>query len=110
MLLTLVLPLIAKAPLRLEAEAGTLDGPTVASARKGFSGTGYATGLTKPGARIVWRTKAHAGVYEARLAYASSSEKGFEIGVDGARSSGMLPPTGEGFGVRNAGSLPARKR
>lgn len=89
--------------IRLEAEDAVLDGPRVERLRPGYSGKGYVTGFIKEGARISWKFTAKAGVYEARLGYAASLPKGFAIAVDGFSNQGMLPATGDSFGVQDAG-------
>jgi len=104
MLLPLAL-LAGSNAIRLEAENATLDGPHVVNVRPGYSGTGYVTDLTKTGARISWKVKAKAGIYEVKLGYSSPGEKGFEIGVNGSKSGGMLPPTGDQFDVKSAGKV-----
>ena len=91
--------------VRLEAENATLEGPTVATTRKGYSGTGYATGLTKPNARIVWRVRSEPGLYAVRLGYAAATERGFTISVNGSKSSGMIPATGDAFRAGELGKV-----
>jgi mannan endo-1,4-beta-mannosidase len=103
-----ILCLLLFAPLptiRLEAEAATLRGPHVASSRPGFSGTGYVTDITAPDARIQWRVDTKPGLYDLRLGYSCDSDKGFEMHVNGIGSSGMLPATGNRFGVRDVGKV-----
>jgi len=101
--------LTSQRALRLEAEEATLEGPRVTTTRPGFSGKGYVTDVTQPKARIVWRgVRAAPGIYEARLGYSASSDKGFELGVNGSRSSAMLAATGEKFGMRRAGKIEIR--
>ncbi|RYG23965.1 mannan endo-1,4-beta-mannosidase, partial [bacterium] len=62
--------------IRLEAEAARLDGPQVATSRAGFSGTGYVTDITRPGARLSWKLRAKSGIYTVRIGYAAAQEKG----------------------------------
>ena len=85
----------------LEAEDGTLSGPTVAHDRKGFSGTGYVTGFQKDGDKITWDIpNAQAGIYQARIRFsAPSGPKGFDLVVNGAKSSGTLPGPNAAFSV-----------
>ena len=90
--LAVVLRTGAEAPIRLEAERGTLAGPQIASERAGYSGTGYVTNLTADQARISWRFTAPAGLYQVRLRFATpQGDKGCEISINGRRISSHLP-------------------
>jgi len=62
-------------PGQYEAEAGFFNsGPSVATAIAGYSGSGYLTGFTNQGARvIVSATVPSAGAYSVALRYANSS-------------------------------------
>lgn len=92
--------------VRLEAELGSLTGATVAKARPGYSGTGYVTGFAPDGARVKWKTKAKAGVYEVKVGFSTpGGKKGFEVGVNGQRYCGMFPDIGSKFGVFDAGKV-----
>ena len=85
--------------LHLEAEDATLSGATVASERKGFSGSGYVTGFQKDGDKITWNIpNAQAGIYQAIIRFsAPSGPKGFDLVVNGAKSSGTLPGPNAAF-------------
>ncbi len=101
------------APFHLEAEAAQLFGPSVQTTRTGFSGTGYASGLTKDGDKIVWTinvAKTSAGIYDARLRFSSPyGEKGCDLVVNGAKTSAMLPKTGEVFSTVSLGKVELRE-
>ena len=109
-MMTVALALVLGGPtIRLEAENARLEGPRVTQSRVGFSGTGYVTGFTAERARITWRQKAKAGIYEVRVGFATpGGNKGFDLLVNGAKSSGMFPPTGEKFAVHDAGKVELR--
>jgi mannan endo-1,4-beta-mannosidase len=92
--------------IHLEAEDARLYGPRVATARSGYSGTGYVTGFTKDGDRIAWTFQARAGVYEARIRYSSPRmPKGYVLVVNGAKVSAMFDPTDDGFATASAGKV-----
>jgi mannan endo-1,4-beta-mannosidase len=93
-------------PIRLEAEDAVLYGPAVSKERAGYSGTGYVAGFTKDGARIEWKARAKAGLYEAMVRYSSpGTEKGYELVVNGARTAAMFAPTDQGFAIAKAGMV-----
>ena len=98
------------APFHLEAENAQLLGPSVQTTRTGFSGAGYASGLTKDGDKIVWTMNVpKAGVYDARLRFSSPhGEKGCDLVVNGAKTSAMLPKTGEVFESVSLGKVELR--
>lgn len=77
-------------PLSVEAELGRLVGTEVATGRSGFHGTGYVTGFDQPGDRAIVRVTARAGIYEAWVRYAAEQEKGFDLDVNGIKSSAMF--------------------
>ncbi len=103
--------LAAPAPIHLEAEGSRLFGPTVQTQRAGFGGTGYVSGFTKEGDHISWTVPdARAGIYEARVRYSSpGAQKGTELVINGAKTSGMLAPTGEGFATSSLGRIELRE-
>src|SRR5277367_428283 len=86
--------------IHLEAENATLYGPRIATARPGFSGTGYVTDITKDGARLTWHITARAGLYLALIRYANGGEKGTELAVNGFKSDAMLPASGDKFATQ----------
>ena len=93
------------APIRLEAEEARLDGPTVATARAGFSGRGYVTDVTKAKARIVWTVRARPGVYLARVRFASRGEKGFAVSANGLGSGATFPDSRGAWAIQEAGRV-----
>jgi hypothetical protein len=62
-------------PGQYEAEAGSFNsGPTVATAIAGYSGSGYLTGFTSQGARVIVAASVpSAGTYAVGLRYANTS-------------------------------------
>lgn len=104
-MVALALVLLSRPTLRLEAEDGRLEGPRVATDRKGFSGRGYVTDVTKEGARIAWTVRAKPGVYLVRVGYSTpGGPKGFEVGVNGRRSTAMFPAQAA-WGVQSVGRV-----
>jgi len=99
--------IIASSPIHLEAESARLSGPTVQTKRAGFTGTGYVSGFTKDGDRIEWSVpNASAGIYEARLRYSSTyGDKNTDFGVNGAKTSALLPKTGDAFASASLGKV-----
>ncbi len=105
MLIAAIAFALSSQPIHLAAADAILDGPHLATSRRGYSGKGYITDLTKEGARITWHFKADRGIYDLKVAYSASGAKGFQMRVNGCGVSGMLPATGDGFGVRDAGKV-----
>jgi mannan endo-1,4-beta-mannosidase len=68
-------------------------------------------GFQKEGDRIVWQIpQAQAGIYEVRIRYSSpGDEKGYELVVNGSKTSGMFMQTGDAFNTRNAGKVELRQ-
>jgi mannan endo-1,4-beta-mannosidase len=92
--------------IRVEAETGQLVGTTVATTRSGYSGKGYVTGFTKDGDKVVIKFLGKPGIYEAMIRYcASMGPKGYELGVNGVKTSGMFPATGTRFATTSAGKV-----
>lgn len=97
---------VQQTTVRVEAENGQLIGPIVASTRPGFSGKGYVTGFTKEGDKVVMKFTAEPGIYEAFIRYsAPGGKKGYELGVNGHRTSGMFAPTADVFATASAGKV-----
>lgn len=93
--------------VHLEAEDAALTGNAVLTKTPGFSGTGYVGDFQATGAKIVWTVSdAHAGIYDAKIRYsAPSGKKGYDLVVNGAKSSGMFPATGDTFATQDAGKV-----
>lgn len=95
-------------PITLDASAGQLlGGVTLATARSGYTGTGYATGFTGTQAAVRW-TLAHAapGLYEVRVRFSSpNGQKGYNLVVNGHTASGMFPATGNLWATTDAGKV-----
>lgn len=107
----LLLMLIAQShgPIRLEAEFGTLKGTVVSRDRTGYSGSGYVSNFIASDANVSWHIKAPAGVYRVVVGYSTpSGTKGFDLGVNGHRYSGMLPDIGTKFGRYEASRVELR--
>lgn len=58
---------------KIEAEAGTLTGVSVATQRSGYSGSGYVTGFDNDGDGVKFTITATAGLYSLSARYASAS-------------------------------------
>lgn len=97
--------------IRLEAEIATLTGASVSTQRPGFSGRGFVTDLDAEGDKIVWKVpNVPPGLYEIRLRYcAPFGEKGYDLVIDGAKTSGMLAGTGPKFATAAAGKIELKK-
>ncbi|ADB42489.1 glycosyl hydrolase [Spirosoma linguale] len=96
----------APGPIKVEAELGELTGVEVASTNKGFSGTGYVTGLDDPTDKLVLTVNAPAGLYELAIGYASPfGDKGIDFQVNEERGSGMLKQTSAGFTTAGLGKF-----
>jgi mannan endo-1,4-beta-mannosidase len=78
----------------LEAENAALYGVSVSSSGKGFSGTGYVTGFDNDGDRAEFHFNAEAGLYELSIGFSTpNGEKGYELTVNGDKTTGMFPAT-----------------
>ena len=97
----------APSPIHLEAEDAALTGVTVRTAQPGFSGKGYVGDFAATGSKIVWTIpNAHAGLYQARIRVLTpSGAKGYDLVVNGHKSSGMLPESGNAFSSQPAGRV-----
>ena len=94
------------APLRFEAEDAALEGLVVATARGGFSGSGYVTGMTKRTNRLVFSVDAEAGLHAITIHYASPhGSKGYVLDVNGVKHAATFRGTGDAFGAHDAGVL-----
>lgn len=92
--------------IHLEAEDAQQLGTHVEAFRPGYSGSGYSTGFTKDGDRLVWHVKGKVGIYSVHIRYSSPhAQKGFDFGVNGFKTSGMFSPTGDDFEVCAAGRV-----
>lgn len=100
---------VQRKTIHLEAETGQLVGATVATTRTGFSGKGYVTGFTKDGDKVILKFTAKPGIYEALIRYsAPMGSKGYELGVNGMKSSGMFAGTEDVFATTSAGKVELR--
>lgn len=109
-LLALVPAVALAAPTRLEAEAGTLTGVTVATTPPGYSGTGVVTGFDNAADNVTLTFTVPAGLYKVSIGYNSPyGNKGFELSINGAAASGILAGNGTSYGQVDAGTflLPA---
>lgn len=106
MLPTIAFCVLLQKALVLQAESGELTGVQTSTERAGFAGSGYVTGFDAEGDRIRLRFSARAGIYALRLRYcASAGEKGYEVAVNGIRSTGMLPASAKEFTWTPAGRV-----
>ena len=93
--------------IHLEAADAQLVGVTLGTAIPGYTGKGYAGDFAPQGAKIVFTVSdVKLGIYNVSLRYsAPSGEKGYDLVVNGARFSGMLPKTGNAFATAPAGKV-----
>jgi len=93
--------------IHLEAADAQLVGVTLSTAIPGYTGKGYAGDFAPQGANIVFTLPdVPPGIYKVSLRYsAPSGEKGYDLVVNGARFSGVLPKTGNVFATHPAGKV-----
>ena len=91
----------------MEAADAQLVGVTLATATPGYTGKGYVGDFAGAGDKIVFTVPdAQPGIYTVRIRYsAPQGEKGYDLVVNGARFSGMLPATGKVFATQAAGKV-----
>jgi mannan endo-1,4-beta-mannosidase len=88
----------------LEAEDATLQGVAVADSQSGFSGTGYVTGFYNAGDRTEFNFEAETGLYEISIGFATpENNKGYDLIVNGSKSTGLFPATNGQFREHRAG-------
>ena len=88
MTLLLLLSLLQGAPLRVEAETGTMAGKAVVQTTDaGYTGTGYVGGFQAAGDRVtVSVTAPTTGVYQIRVGYRTpNGQKGIDVLLDGTK-------------------------
>ncbi len=80
------------APIRLTADKAILTGSTL---QKTAAGVNYAGDFVPDGAKMVWTVPgAKPGIYTVQIRYnAPSGQKGYDLSVNGKKSSGMFAPT-----------------
>lgn len=89
-----------------EAENAALKGVNVSKSRVGYSGAGYVTGFDTDGDQITFTVEIEPGLYELVIGYATpSGEKGYDLTVNGQKSSGMLTGKHETFVEHAAGKV-----
>jgi mannan endo-1,4-beta-mannosidase len=93
--------------IRLEADTAKLTGNTLLTATPGFSGTGYAGDFIPEGSKIEWTIpNARAGLYTVQLRYSAPyGDKGYDLVVNGKKSSGTLTATGKKFVAIRSGQI-----
>lgn len=98
---------VSTSSIHLEAEDATLTGCQIATARAGFSGTGYVTGLDGDGDQLTWPIPAAApGIYQMSIRHSSPlGEKGFECVVNGLSLYGTFAKTGDEFATKDVGKV-----
>jgi mannan endo-1,4-beta-mannosidase len=102
-ILILCLPLCS-ADIFLEAETAVLQGVQVSQSATGYSGSGYITGFDNDGDRVIFNFNAGAGLYELTIGYATPyGEKGYDLWVNGAKSTGLFPSSSGAFLTCTAG-------
>jgi len=86
---------LSAADTRFEAESAQLSGVNTATNRSGYSGTGYVTGFNQETDKITFTINvSEEGLYTFKIGYnAQNGEKGYELIVNGQKSSGMFSAT-----------------
>jgi mannan endo-1,4-beta-mannosidase len=94
--------------IHIEAETGTLTGPTLniqpapstATAPPSsptpapYSGTGYVTGFDQPADHLTLQANIpHDGFYQLAVTYRTPQKKGFDLTINDTGISGVFPPT-----------------
>jgi mannan endo-1,4-beta-mannosidase len=93
-----------KASLLLEAEDASLTGVSVATTINGYSGTGYVTDFDQEGDNVIFNFSVTEGMYKIEIGYGiPSGEKGYDIIVNGMKSSGMFTEGPGNFKELSAG-------
>ena len=92
-------------PIRIEAETGILTGTVVLNDGSGFTGTGYVGKFEAQGSGVRFKITAAAGIYEVKVRYRASSEKGYDLVVNGKKASAMFPASGSIFSSASAGKV-----
>ena len=91
--------------IKIEAETGELVGTLVMADGVGYSGTGYVGRFEAQNSAVRLHCTAHKGIYEAHIHYRSQSVKGFDLVVNGKKSSAIFAPSGNLFADSNAGKI-----
>ncbi|QIX60121.1 mannan endo-1,4-beta-mannosidase [Hymenobacter sp. BT18] len=91
---------------RAEAELGGLNGVQTAVSPTGFSGTGFVTGFDAAADNVsITFDNPVAGLYKLQLGYTSPfGDKGYDLQVNGEKSTGMFTQTGDNFKSAEAGT------
>jgi len=90
----------------LEAENVDLRGVQIAKSRQGYSGSGYVTGLDADGDQIAFTFNGQEGLYNLTIGYASEfGNKGYDLTVNGQKSTGMLFGPQNTFAEHQAGKF-----
>ncbi len=81
--------------------------PGKAPVHASHTGTGYVTGFEQPSDRLIFHFKVkEPGVYRLTVSYRCSSQKGYEIEVNGDGLSGLFPPSpGNAFATASLGRV-----
>ena len=92
------------ADILLEAETAVLQGVQVSRSAPGYSGSGYVTGFDTDGDRVIFNFNTDGGLYELTIGYATPyGQKGFDLWVNGSKSTGLFPASSGVFLTYNAG-------
>ncbi|HEX8350824.1 MAG TPA: CBM35 domain-containing protein, partial [Hymenobacter sp.] len=105
-LLVLLSPgyLRAADPIKLEAEAATLNGVDIATSIPGYSGTGYAWNFVDATDNVTFTFQAEAIEYDLVIQYTSPyGEKGYTLVVNGVSADKMFVGPVPGFSATTAG-------
>lgn len=100
----LILPKPQPIHIRLETEDAKLLGVEKASARPGYSGTGYVQSFDNDGDNLELKFKIIPGLYEIRLTYASPfGNKDYDLQVNSEKDSGTFIGTQDAFATHTSG-------
>jgi mannan endo-1,4-beta-mannosidase len=96
----------APQPIHLEAENGILQGLSVATDVKGYSGAGYVTGFDQSSDTLTFRFTAEAGLFDVLIRYNSpGGVKGYTLAANDQHDDGMFTGTNGGFATHRAGKV-----
>jgi mannan endo-1,4-beta-mannosidase len=94
-------------PIHLESAEAQLLGVKLLTALPGYTGSGYAGNFANAGDQVIFTVpNAGAGLYTVQIRYSSPlGDKGYNLGVNDAKFSGIFPKTGTVFATQPGGKV-----